>query len=656
MYLKYLLRFVLVFLILLVFIGTIQSISYDPKYINRATIQIDFNKIRTPFIKRIFLKTEGSINKFFKTKNNIYSQKDSKNLPKYKFIYSDIKNSLNVEEYYTNNSDWYRSNQNSLSQRFSELNLINENNVQNLEVAWVYNSNDDVGQIQANPIIVGNKIITPTPGHFIVALDSKSGEEIWRFKPKSNFPAQRGLIFWKGNEESKPGIFFSDHSGLYKLNVIDGTLDKNFGNKGFIKTNLSKTTPVIIDNNIVISTFAPSIDVIDVNSGKTKWKFFLKKKNNGFYINSNSRLGGCNPWGGISADVKNKIVYVSTGNAQPDYYGDKRPGDNKYCNSILAIDIENKKKVFDFQEIPNDVWNRDIASPPILGSLKIENKLINIVIGLSKSGNIILLDRMNGKPIYDMRFRKSDDYINSKHYYLDLEKPDQLEKIEFSKKDLINISPKFNKEAKEKIKNKRYGFYIKPSNKYELLTWTGYGGVPWTGGSYDDKKDILYINSNKIPGTIKLNDKNPEKYILERFNLSNGYPATNPPWGSLNAVDLRSGKIKWKVPLGEFKELSKQGYPITGTENYAGALATRGNIVFASGSLDRKIRAYSSHDGKVLWEFLLPNHSFVAPTTYIRDNEQYLIVIATGGGVLKKKYPKYVNSGDTYIAFKLGKK
>ena len=85
-------------------------------------------------------------------------------------------------------------------------------------------------------------------------------------------------------------------------------------------------------------------------------------------------------------------------------------------------------------------------------------------------------------------------------------------------------------------------------------------------------------------------------------------------------------------------------------------MATRGNIVFASGSLDRKIRAYSSRDGKVLWEFLLPNHSFVAPTTYIRDNEQYLIVIATGGGVLKKKYPKYVNSGDTYIAFKLGKK
>ena len=255
-----------------------------------------------------------------------------------------------------------------------------------------------------------------------------------------------------------------------------------------------------------------------------------------------------------------------------------------------------------------------------------------------------------------MRFRLTDDKSGIERYYLDLEKPNQLEKFEFTKKDLININSQLKNEAEEKIKNKKFGFYIKPSHKYDLLTWTGYGGVPWTGGSYDDKEDILYVNSNKIPGIIRLEKDNPEKYSIEAFNLDNGFPGTNPPWGSLNAIDLRTGKLKWKVPIGEFDELSKIGYPITGTENYAGALATRGNIVFASGSLDRKIRAYSSDNGKVLWEYLLPNHSFVAPSTYMRDNEQYLIVVATGGGVLKKKYPKYVTSGDTYIAFKLKKK
>ena len=655
MFINNFLKSLLILLLLFFVSGVYQSIDYDSKYINRSTIQIDFNNIRTPFIKRIFLNSEKFLNQFFSESEQKNNKKiENEILPKYKYIYSNLQNILSDEGEDLNVKKWHRSNQSNFSQRFSELDIINSTNVQNLEVAWVYNSGDGEGQIQSNPIVVNDKIITPTPGHNIVAIDSKSGKELWRFKSKSSFPAQRGLVYWKGNNISKPGIFFSDHSGLYKLNIINGKLDQSFGDKGFVKTNLSKTAPLIIDDKLIISTFAPSIDVMDINSGKTLWKFFLKKKHQGLYVNSEKRLGGCNPWGGISADTNKKIVYVTTGNAQPDYDGKNRLGSNKYCNSIIALDITNKKKLFDFQEISHDVWNRDIASPPILGSLKINNRYVNVVIGLSKTGNLIILERYTGAPVFDMRYRLTENKNDKPKYYLDLEKPEPVENFEFLKSDVINYDQDLKDEALEKIKDNKFGYYIKPDENYDLLTWTGYGGIPWTGGSFDDENDILFVNSNKIPGIIKFNKKN-KKFEVKSFNLSNGYPGTKPPWGSLNAIDLKSGKLIWKVPLGEFKELSKKNYPITGTENYAGALGTRGNLVFASGSLDQKIRAYSSLNGEVLWEFKLPHQSFVAPTTYVRDNEQYLIVIATGGGVLKKKYPKLVSSGDTFISFKLKK-
>ncbi|ULQ51520.1 pyrroloquinoline quinone-dependent dehydrogenase [Flavihumibacter fluvii] len=131
-----------------------------------------------------------------------------------------------------------------------------------------------------------------------------------------------------------------------------------------------------------------------------------------------------------------------------------------------------------------------------------------------------------------------------------------------------------------------------------------------------------------------------------RFYDKNGYPGIKPPWGTLNAVDLNTGKLLWKVPLGEFKELTGKGIPPTGTEGYGGPLVTKGGLVFIAASKDAKIRAFDKKTGKVLWEADLPVPGYATPATYAIDGRQF-VVIACGGGKIGSK------SGDKFIAFAL---
>ena len=137
------------------------------------------------------------------------------------------------------------------------------------------------------------------------------------------------------------------------------------------------------------------------------------------------------------------------------------------------------------------------------------------------------------------------------------------------------------------------------------------------------------------------------------FKDLEGYPGVKPPWGTLTALNLNSGKIIWQVPLGYFEELKKRGFEDTGTLNFGGATATAGGIVFAAGTIDKLIRAFDADTGKILWKYKLPYIGSAPPTIYEANGEQYIIIPATGGLVLSFAYPDLVEQGDTFVAFKL---
>lgn len=660
-------KFIAILFLILISIIFVEMISISTKYVNRSLIDFNISNVRNPQIKKL---TRGIDNIYsylllkFSDKHQDHLNQDDLNydqLPQFKIIPSKKDNfTKSVFNEENNLNDWRRSHGNHSSNRFSNLTKINLSNIQNLDLVWKYEFEEINRDIQANPIIADNKIFLPTTGNKIISIDAISGEKIWEYNV--NFtPARRGMIFWSNNNKSK--IYFCAEKNLISLNAESGNLIKDFGKNGIVKLKKRcKVSPVIIADRIVIATVEPALEVYNINNGKLLWKYYLKEKaERKRYGGKRFDYSGGNPWGGISSDINRGIVYLTTGNAGSYFNGVNRPGDNKFSNSIVAIDILNKKKLWDFQEVEHDIWNFDIAAPPILTSIKKNDVKIDVVVAVTKIGNTIILDRLTGEPIYDFKKIKVPQSKvpgeKTAYYqpYLDL--PEPFSKRIFSEQQISNISNESQNYIKNKIKGSNFGFFEPHEVGKQNIFFGFHGGAEWMGASINNENGMMYLTSHNIPfiGEIFENKSKLSYYKyysgFKRLFDKDGYPGSKPPWGNLTAINLNSGKIKWQVPFGEYKELTKKGVPLTGTENYGGATGTAGNLIFATGTLDKKIRAFNSKNGKEVWSFQMDYVGSGPPSIYAINGEQYIIVASTGSYSLSKPYS--VKFGNLLYCFKL---
>jgi len=181
------------------------------------------------------------------------------------------------------------------------------------------------------------------------------------------------------------------------------------------------------------------------------------------------------------------------------------------------------------------------------------------------------------------------------------------------------------------------------------------------GASVDHESSTMFVNSSNIPSFIwidQIDTKNTYYRYSSRFSIIKdqyGYPGTKPPWGNLTSIDLNTGKINWQVPFGEYEELTKKGISKTGTINYGGVVATSGNIIFATGTLDNKLTVFNSMTGEEVWSYKMKYAGSSPPTVYSVDNEQYVLVVATGSYTPKSQFPKHTEFGDKIYVFKLKK-
>ena len=267
-----------------------------------------------------------------------------------------------------------------------------------------------------------------------------------------------------------------------------------------------------------------------------------------------------------------------------------------------------------------------------------------MVIAVTKLGNTLILDRYTGEPIFDyiMKLAPRSKIPGEKtcNYQPSLVLPEPFAKNVFTKNDITELNKTNRDYILSIVEKSNYGFFQTHELNKNTIQYGENGGAQWTGASIDPYKNIMYVTANNIPFLVGVNSfKNKKiiKYLDKRakpLRDLDGYPGSKPPWGTLTAINLNSGKILWQVPLGYYKNLKSKGIT-TGTENYGGATATSGGLVFASGTLDKLIRAFDTETGKELWFHKLPYIGSAPPTSYKVDNEQYIVIPATGGTTLK---------------------
>jgi quinoprotein glucose dehydrogenase len=381
--------------------------------------------------------------------------------------------------------------------------------------------------------------------------------------------------------------------------------------------------------------------------------------------------GAANTWSVIAADPERGLVFLPVTSPSPDYYGGERPGDNLYANSIVALKASTGERVWAFQTVHHDLWDYDIASPPILFDVHRDGAVIPAIAVGSKSGNFFVLDRVTGKPVFGVEERRVPQSD------VEGEKASATQPFPVAPKPLAPQSPgvawganeadrAFCTEEISKLRNE--GVFTPPSVRGSYMIPGNVGGMAWGGAAFDPGHRLLFIPTNNIGAEVRLipradfeRERETEGRkvngdwefaaqrgtpygMARRLLLSpGGLPCIAPPWGVLNAVDADTGELKWTTPTGIFRA----GIP--GSISLGGPVATAGGLVFMAGTLDAAIYAFDAETGKQLWRGELPTSARATPMTYRGpDGRQYLLISAGGHGI-----PAFAPLGDYLVAFAL---
>ena len=435
--------------------------------------------------------------------------------------------------------------------QYSSLKQIDKANVERLQVAWNYHTGDIRGnrsQIQCNPIIIDNVLYGTSPKIKLFALNAVTGGLLWEFDPDLDFSPHpnRGVTYWRSGHDMR--IFFTAGSLLFAINANTGKPVATFGTEGV--TSLKKglgprsadlyvvsTTPGVIYKDLLIigtrvsegADAAPGyIQAFNVRTGNIEWVFHTIPKPGEFGYDTwpedaYARIGGANAWAGISLDEKRGIIYAPTGSASFDFWGGNRKGANLFANSVIAIKAETGERVWHYQTVHHDLWDRDLPAPPNLVNIEHNGKKVDAVAQITKSGYVFLLDRETGVPLFEVEERsvmksdlKGEETWPTQPFPL---KPPPFARQNFDQENITNISPEAYQYVKSIWATSRTGEQFIPPSTQGTIFFPGFdGGGEWGGAAFDPDTGILYVNSNEMPWIQHMVDLKQEITVRPETN------------------------------------------------------------------------------------------------------------------------------------------
>ena len=597
-------------------------------------------------------------------------------------------------------------------QRYSLAAQINIGNVKRLRPVWTYSTGDLVSKagalkhaaMEVTPILAGGRLYLCSPFNEAAALDPATGKPLWRFDPKLDTTIRypnafncRGLAYWRNpgvplKSPCAERVFMATNDRrLFSLDAATGQTCAGFGPSGFVPAmpgaRLTRpggaqitSPPVVVaglvivgssidDNQRVVET-SGAVHAFDALTGTLKWSFDPLAG-----AKPAITAGAANVWAPMSVDESRGLVFLPTSSASPDFYGAARPGNGGHANSVVALKAATGQVVWAFQTTHHDVWDYDVPAQPTLGVVTYKGVTAPVVLQTTKQGLLFTLNRDTGTPVIPVEERRvpqggaiGESLSPTQPFPI---APTPLAPNHIKANEAFGLTPWDRKACANLIGGARSdGIYTPPTTRGTILyPFTG-GGSNWGGIAFDPGLQLVFVNTSSalhkvtlIPAAdvaaekrahpgLEISPNTGARYGMRREILKSplGLPCNPPPWGELSAVDMHSGKIVWRVPLGTTEDVAPGSQIImrgTGVPNFGGPIVTAGGLVFIGAALDNYLRAFDAHNGKEIWKGRLPAGGQATPMTYVWKGRQYVVIAAGGHAMSGSK------RGDKIVAFAL---